>query len=168
MRRQHRVIQNNGVESFARLTGCRDGVLGKFVYQNVILDRAPDVIDQEPQDDGASGRTGQTQCDTAANVESPAQRRSDQDLPADRPLSSFPLALIRQSNLQWLASPIVGVVYAHQGGATHVGYRIAHGSVDACATGCHQGEILLLARIANLACRILDSAIESLSALHAG
>jgi len=53
------VIQNNGIESFARLTCCRYGVVGQFVYQNVILDRAPDVIDQESQDDGASGRTGQ-------------------------------------------------------------------------------------------------------------
>ena len=133
------MIQNNGIESFARLTCCRYGVLGQFVYQNVILDRAPDVIDQESQDDGASGRTGQTQRDTAANVESPALRRGDQDSPLDRPLSSFPLAVVRQSNLQRLASPIVSVVYGHQSGATHVRYRIAHGSVDACTTGCHQG-----------------------------
>jgi hypothetical protein len=34
---------------------------GAVVHQNVILDRAPDVTDQERQDDGAPGRTGRTQ-----------------------------------------------------------------------------------------------------------
>src|SRR3569833_537504 len=91
----------------------------------------------------------------ASNVESPAQRRSDQDSPADRPLSSFPFAVVRQSNLQWLASPIVSVVYGHQGGATHVGYRIAHGSVDACALGCFLGVFLLFVWFVFFACCFL-------------
>jgi hypothetical protein len=54
------------------------------VYQNVILDRAPDVMDRELQDDGAAGRTGRTQHDIAAKVESPALHRGDQDSQAVR------------------------------------------------------------------------------------